>query len=147
MPETTKTYANIEILQGADYEMTVTLDSATTNKSYMLTICKDYIGSTDFGGRNDGAGTSSDPYRTQITETNIATLGKLVATDSGTTYTVTLNLYAQWTETLDDGFDGFWELVERDATTTPDSYARIAQGEVYVSKTASRYATTSTLSA
>ena len=145
MPETTKTFANIEILQGADYEMTITLDSATTNKSYMMTICKDYTGSTDFGGRTDGAGTSSAPYRTQITEADVETLGKLVAADSGTTYTVTLFLYAQWTETLEDDFDGFWELVERDATTTPDSYARIAQGEVYVSKTASRYATTSTL--
>ena len=159
MPETTKTFANIEILQGADYELTVTLDAPTryydnggnliddAGKNYMVTICKDYTGTTDFGGRTDGAGTSSAPYRTQITETDVATLGKLVATDSGTTYTVTLNLYAQWTETLDDDFDGFWELVERDATTTPDSYARIAQGEVYVSKTASRYATTSTLSA
>ena len=145
MPETTKTFANIEILQGADYEMTITLDSATANKSYMMTICKDYTGSTDFGGRQNGDGSSSSPYRTEITEVDQASIGKLVDTDSGTTYTVTLYLYAQWTETLDDDFDGFWELVERDATTNPDSYSRIAQGEIYVSKSASRYASTETL--
>jgi len=146
MPETTKTFANIEILQGADYQVTVTLDAAVTNKSYMVTICKDYTGATDFGGRQNGDGTSSSPYRTEVTEVDQATIGKLVATDSGTTYTVTLYLYAQWTETLDDGFDGFWEMVERDTSTTPDSYNRIAQGEIYVSKSASRYASTETLS-
>ena len=146
MPETTKTFANIEILQGADYQVTVTLDDAVTNKSYMVTICKDYTGATDFGGRQNGDGTSSSPYRTEVTEVDQATIGKLVATDSGTTYTVTLYLYAQWTETLDDGFDGFWEMVERDTSTTPDSYNRIAQGEIYVSKSASRYASTETLS-
>ena len=146
MPETTKTFANIEILQGADYQVTVTLDAAVTNKSYMVTICKDYTGATDFGGRQNGDGTSSSPYRTEVTEVDQATIGKLVATDSGTTYTVTLYLYAQWTETLDDGFDGFWEMVERDTSTTPDSYNRIAQGEIYVSKSASRYASTSAAS-
>ena len=146
MPETTKTFANIEILQGADYQVTVTLDAAVANKSYMVTICKDYTGATDFGGRQNGDGTSSSPYRTEVTEVDQATIGKLVATDSGTTYTVTLYLYAQWTETLDDGFDGFWEMVERDTSTTPDSYNRIAQGEIYVSKSASRYASTETLS-
>ena len=50
MPETTKTYANIEILQGADYEITVTLDGNTDTKSYMVTIVKDFTGDTDFGG-------------------------------------------------------------------------------------------------
>ena len=143
MPETTKTYANIEILQGADYEITVTLDANTNDKSYMVTICKDYTGATDFAGSTDGNGTSADPYRTQITENNVANRGKLVTSDG--TKTVQLKLYAQWTQLLPDDFDGYWEMVERDATTTPDSYSRIAQGEVYISKTASRYATTETL--
>jgi len=157
MPETTKTYANMEILQGADYELIVTLDAPTrfydnsgnlidnAGKSYMVTICKDYTGATNFDGSTDGDGTSSNPYRTQITENNVANRGKLVATDSGTTYTVTLYLYAQWTQLLSDDFDGYWEMVERDTSTTPHSYSRIAQGEVYISKTASRYATTETL--
>ena len=81
MPETTKTFANIEILQGADYEITVTLDDNTDGKSYMVTICKDYTGATDFAGSTDGNGTSADPYRTQITENNVANRGKLVTTN------------------------------------------------------------------
>ena len=35
MPETTKTYANIEILQGADYEITVTLDNNTVDENQL----------------------------------------------------------------------------------------------------------------
>ena len=135
MPETTKTYADMEILQGADYNMTITLDSATTNKSYLLTICKDYTGSSDFGGRTDGDGTSSNPYRTQVSSTNVANRGKLVASDSGTDYTVAITLYAEWTESLDDGFDGKWELVEKDSS----AYTRIAQGDIYVDNSASRW--------
>jgi hypothetical protein len=142
MPETTKTFANMEILQGADYDLTVTLDSVTDAKSYMVTISKDFTGATDFGGRQNGDGTSGSPYRTEVTETNQATVGKLLATDSGTTYTVVLSLYAQWTELLDDDFDGYWEMVEKNST----SYSRIAQGEIYVSKSASRYASTSAAS-
>jgi hypothetical protein len=143
MPETTKTYANIEILQGADYEITVTLDDNTDSKSYMVTICKDYTGATDFTGSTDGDGTSSNPYRTQITEANVVNRGQLVTSNG--TKTVQLKLYAQWTQLLSDDFDGFWEMVERNATTSPDTYTRIAQGEIYLSKTASRYATTETL--
>ena len=135
MPETTKTYADMEILQGADYNMTITLDSATSGKSYLLTICKDYTGSTDFGGRTDGDGTSSNPYRTQVSSTNVANRGKLVASDSGTDYTVAITLYAEWTESLDDGFDGKWELVEKDSS----AYTRIAQGDIYVDNSASRW--------
>ena len=135
MPETTKTYANIEILQGADYQMVLTLDNATANKSYLMVVRKDYTGNVDFGGSNSGGA----PYRTEIFETNQADTGKLTASDSGTTYTVTIDLYAQWTETLDDDFDGYWELVEKDNT----SYSRIAQGEFHVNNSASRSASIS----
>ena len=43
MPETTKTFANMEILQGADYEIIITLDSATTGKTYVMMVRKDFI--------------------------------------------------------------------------------------------------------
>jgi len=145
MPETTKTYANIEILQGADYEITVTLDGNTDTKSYMVTIVKDYTGSTDFGGSLQGDGSSSQPYRVEVTET-ANTVGELVTSNG--TKTVQLKLNAAWTETLDDGFDGFWEMVEKDPSTagqTSYQYKRIAQGEIYVNKSASRYASTTTL--
>lgn len=136
MPETTKTYANIEILQGADYQMTLTLDSETDQKTYIMTIVKDFDGATDFGGSNSG----TSPYRTEIHETADNNYGKLTATDSGTTYTVVIDLYAAWTDTLDDGFDGKWEMIEKDASTTPDSFARIAQGDIYVNNSGTRHA-------
>ena len=140
MPETTKTYANIEILQGADYEITVTLDNTTNNKSYMVTIVKDFTGSTDFGGS-----LQTNPYRVEVTETPNQ-IGELVTSDG--TKTVQLKLKASWTETLDDGFDGFWEMVEKDPAAAGQasySYTRIAQGEIYVNNSASRYASTETL--
>jgi len=140
MPETTKTYANIEILQGADYEMTLTLDAITTGKSYLMTIRKDFTGSTDFGGSASGDGTAGNAYRTEIYETDQTSYGQLTAADSGTTYTVVINLYATWTATLDDDFEGKWEMMEEDTTTDPDSFSRIAQGDIYVNNTATRYA-------
>ena len=140
MPETTKTYANIEILQGADYEITVTLDGNTDTKSYMVTIVKDFTGDTDFGGSRQ-----TNPQRAEVTETENG-VGQLITSNG--TKTVQLKLKASWTETLDDGFDGFWEMVEKDPSTAGQpsyAYTRIAQGEIYVNKSASRYASTTTL--
>ena len=144
MPETTKTYADMEVLQGADYEMQLTLDSDSTGKSYLLTISKDYTGSTDFGGRTDGDGTASNPYRTQISETDVVNRGKLVASDagSGADSTISIKLYAEWTQALDDGFDGKWEIVEKNSST----YTRIAQGDIYVNNSSSRWDTVRTIS-
>lgn len=161
MPETTKTYANMEILQGADYEIILTLDTPTTNKSYIMVVRKDFSGSTDFGGSNSAALAALEsggsnlgypllPYRTEFFETN-AIVGATIFADGKLTVTQTnddssppkfvsaaikINLYAAWTETLDDDFDGYWEIVEKDST----SFSRIAQGEFYVNNTASRYA-------
>ena len=140
MPETTKTYANMEILQGADYQMILTLDAVTANKSYLMTIRKDFTGDTSFRGMNGGDGTSSSPYRTEIYETDDASYGKLTSSDSGTTYIVTIDLYAAWTDTLDNGFDGKWEMIEEDTSTSPDSFTRIAQGDIYVNNSGTRHA-------
>jgi len=141
MPETTKTYANIEILQGVDYVMTLTLDDTTNNKTYLMVVTKDFTGDTSFGGMNGGDGTSSSPYRTEITETNDANVGQLVVSDG--TKTIDIKLYAVWTESLDDNFDGRWEIVERNTTPTPDAYSRIAQGDFYIDNSSSRYASLS----
>mgnify|MGYP006097325587 FL=1 len=141
MPETTKTFADMEILQGADYDMTLTLDDTTNNKTYLMVVTKDFTGATNFGGTTIGDGTTANPYRAEITETNVSTVGQLVVADG--TKTIDIKLYAQWTETLDDNFDGRWEIVERHTTPTPDTYSRIAQGDFYVDNSSSRYATIS----
>ena len=144
MPETTKTYADMEILQGANYEIQLTLDGDSTNNSYLLTISKDYTGATDFGGRTDGDGTSANPYRTQITEANVANRGRLSPSDNGANSVITIKLYAEWTEKLDDKFDGKWELVEKD-NSNPSIYTRIAQGDIYVNNSTSRWDTVRTI--
>ena len=134
MPTTTKTYANMEILQGADYEIIITLDSATTGKTYVMMVRKDFTGATDFGGSN-----STSPYRTEIYETDDTDYGKLTTSDSGTDYTLVIDLYATWTKGLDDDFDGYWDIVEKNGT----SYSRIAQGEFYVNESSSKFASIS----
>ena len=141
MPETTKSYADMEILQGVDFDMDVELDSATTSKSYLMFITKDFTGDVDFGGSNSGG----TPYRTEVNETGDNSVGKLTASDTAAdgddpaVYKVNIKLYAVWTETLDDGFDGHWELVEKSGT----SYNRIVQGDFYVNNSVSRYASIS----
>ena len=141
MPETTKTFADMEILQGADYTMTLTLDDTTNDKTYLMVVTKDFTGATDFGGTTVGDGTAADPYRAEITETNVSTVGHLLVENG--TKTIEIKLYAVWTESLDDNFDGRWEIVERSTTPNPNTYSRIAQGDFYVDNSSSRYASLS----
>ncbi len=141
MPETTKTFADMEILQGADYTMTLTLDDTTDDKTYLMVVTKDFTGATDFGGTTVGSGTAADPYRAEITETDVSTVGHLVVENG--TKTIEIKLYAVWTESLDDNFDGRWEIVERSTTPNPNTYSRIAQGDFYVDNSSSRYASLS----
>tara|TARA_R110002020_G_scaffold179227_3_gene372374 strand:- start:1004 stop:1642 length:639 start_codon:yes stop_codon:yes gene_type:complete len=48
MPETSRTFANLEIKQGEDYELTIAMDSGytTANKTYRARIVKDFDGTT-----------------------------------------------------------------------------------------------------
>jgi len=144
MPETTKSYSNLEILQGAQYETTFTLSTghSVSEKSYVATIRKDFTGTTDFGGRSAGAGTSGDPYRLEIFETNDTGIGLLTAnSNSSADDTIVLKLYPIKTGAFDDDFEGHWDLMELDTSTNPDTHTRIVQGEVYINKGATRYET------
>lgn len=159
MPETAKTYANIEILKGSDFEMEIELDEVTTNKSYIMIVRKDFTGNTDFGGSNSAAINALNssipvlPYRAEFYESaKDGTAGSndtlysaqyLQGRITATAKLLKINLYASWTETLDNDFDGYWEMVERDTSTSPESYSRIAQGEFYVNNSASRFASAS----
>ena len=44
MPEASRTFANLELKQGEDYELVITMDSgySTLNKSYQARIVKDF---------------------------------------------------------------------------------------------------------
>ena len=51
MPITDKTYGNMEIIQGSDFDIVITMDDTHqwNNKKYRVTIVKDFSG-TDFTG-------------------------------------------------------------------------------------------------
>lgn len=48
MPEASRTFANLELKQGEDYELVITMDSgySTLNKTYQAKIVKDFSGTT-----------------------------------------------------------------------------------------------------
>ena len=48
MPEASRTFANLELKQGEDYELVITMDSgySTLNKQYQARIVKDFSGTT-----------------------------------------------------------------------------------------------------
>ena len=48
MPEESRTFANLELKQGEDYELVITMDSgySTLNKTYQAKIVKDFSGTT-----------------------------------------------------------------------------------------------------
>ena len=212
MPEASRTFANLELKQGEDYELVITMDSgySTLNKSYQARIVKDFSGTTfqhlnDAGDGNEttafeamtvasadantitgvttdspSAGTvfiftktshgfsAGDTVSlsgfTELTtlnglQTQIATVpnsesftldgvfrGSQTTENTGGTVTnlsgdtaasITVSLTAAETEALPDDFEGYWDLVEKDTSPTPDSYTRQAEGEVIVFNAAS----------
>ena len=127
MPETTRAYANMELVQGSDYQLVVTMDASYdfTNKTYQATIVKDFSG-TAFNGDTGGNG------KILITESNVAGVGQItLAGSGGDTPTITVKVYGIRTDDLDDDFEGFWDLLENDGST-PAVYTRQTEGEVVV---------------
>ena len=122
MPETSRTFANIEIKQGEDYELVITMDSTwvTTNKSWQCRIVKDFSGTTFTSA--DGAGQAYE---------------EMTVAGDNSAKTITLSLTSAQTAGLPDDFEGYWDLVEKDTSPTPDSYTRQAEGEVIVFNAAS----------
>lgn len=118
MPETSRTFANIELKQGEDYELVITMDSSWTvsNKTYSANIVKDYD-------------------RTAFTHSgsSVNNLAMTVAEDNSAK-TLTLTLTAAQTQGFPDDFEGYWDLIERDTTSgsSPGKYTKQVEGEVIV---------------
>lgn len=114
MPETTRTFANIELKQGENYELIITMGSSwvTTNKKWSANIVK-------------------DTARTSFTHSSspITNLAMDVAGDN-TAKTITLSLTAAQTQGFPDDFEGYWDILELDIGTS--KYTRQAEGEVIV---------------
>tara|TARA_R100001530_G_scaffold97632_1_gene67877 strand:+ start:956 stop:1369 length:414 start_codon:yes stop_codon:yes gene_type:complete len=129
MPETARAFANMELVQGADYELVVTMDAlysftSPNTKTYRATIVKDFCG-TAFNGETATG-------KILITQSNEAGVGQItLAGSGGATPTITVKVYGIKTEDLDDDFEGFWDLLENDGST-PAVYTRQTEGEVVV---------------
>lgn len=129
MPETTRAFANMELVQGADYELVVTMDedynfTDPTTRTYQATIVKDFSGTAFTGETATG--------KILITQSNVAGVGQItLAGSGGDTPTITVKVYGIKTDDLDDDFEGFWDLLENDGST-PAVYTRQTEGEVVV---------------
>ena len=143
MPETAKSYSNMEIIQGSDYELVITMDDTHewNNKKYRVTIVKDFSG-TDFAG-------STTAGRLEFGDAQVAVNGTITnSTDSGignitiggttldgssrTGGTITIKIDQAKTGALPDDFDGYWDILEASPISSPTEYTRQAQGEVYI---------------
>jgi|TARA_R110002051_G_scaffold177353_1_gene247229 hypothetical protein len=115
-------YQDIQILQDSDFENVITFDSThdMVGKSFKAYIAKDYKSTAFTGPSLSGSTWSSDAAATR--------LAFIIATGSNS---VTLTLPAEATTYFTDGWEGVWDLLEKDADDT--SYKRQIQGDVIVS--------------
>ncbi len=111
---TANNYQDIQVMQDADFENTITFDSEydTGDYSYVAKIAKDRIGTT-FGW--DGGTTPSVTF----------TIVKTSATE------LTLSLTADNTKNFDDDFEGVWDLLSK--KTSDGTYTRELEGDVVIS--------------
>tara|TARA_R100000742_G_scaffold4279_1_gene1677 strand:- start:24985 stop:25377 length:393 start_codon:yes stop_codon:yes gene_type:complete len=119
---TNEAYQDIQILQDSDFENVVTFDSShdMTGKSYKAYISKDYVPTAFTGPKYESNSWSSANDVTRIPLTTVV---------SG--QSVTISLPAEATTFFTDGWEGVWDLLEKDSDNT--SYARQLQGDVVVS--------------
>ena len=157
MPITNKTYGNMEIIQGSDFEITITMDDTHVwnDKVYRVTIVKDFSNTAFNGSTETGKLAFGDAYvpvsSSGGTPVNVNTLGigkitiapsntlPLSAPYTRTGGTITIGIDQAKTAALDDDFEGYWDLLERtpkdlvdSALTTAHEFTRQGQGEVYV---------------
>ena len=143
MPITNKTYGNMEIIQGADFDIVLSMDDTHqwNDKKYRVTIVKDFSG-TDFAGSTaygklefGDAQVDSDGVITNSTDTNIGNItigGTTLAGSVRTGGTITIRVDQAKTALLPDDFDGYWDILEATPISSSTEYTRQGQGEVYV---------------
>ena len=140
-------YSDIELQQNADFQMTITLDSShtmTTNHKYAAVIVKDYEHSAFTGpGKSQGTNGTAASNDTWASGSQNEVHFDIVA-DRGDG-TVVLTLPAEAIQHFDDDFEGHWDLVEKDDQSA-DAWVRHIQGDVYISKAATKLTHTFTAS-
>jgi|TARA_R100001530_G_scaffold106721_1_gene74557 hypothetical protein len=139
MPEASKAYANWEILQDADADITVQFNASypIDSYTYKARIVKDYSG-TAFTFGDAG---SIDYIEIDQTDRTAApsdgggqVYGVISKSGSGTaTPVITVKLYAIQTKDFPASFSGKWDLLEK---TGAGVYTRQTQGEVNIDNSA-----------
>lgn len=122
---TAEAYQDIQILQDSDFVNIISFDDThdMVGKSYKAYIAKDY-NSTSFTGPVYDSGWGS------------GSLNRFPFTIATGTNSVTLTIPAEITSFFEDGWEGVWDLLEKDTDDT--SYNRQMQGEVVVSNSISK---------
>jgi len=123
---TAEAYQDIQILQDSDFENIITFDSShdMNGKSYKAYISKDYVPTSFNGPKHDGSSWSTD---------TITRFAFTIATGANS---VTLTIPAEVTSFFEDGWEGVWDLLEKDSDDT--SYKRQIQGDVVISNSVAK---------
>ena len=152
MPISDKTYGNMEIIQGSDFEIEITMDDTHewNNKKYRVTIVKDFDNTTFDGSiQSNGANTgklafgdaSVDATTGEVTNVDTADVGSITinpktdpqsAPYTRTGGTITIKVDREKTKLLSDDFEGYWDVLEATPLTASTEFTRQGQGEVYI---------------
>lgn len=138
MPEASKAYANWEILQDADTDITVQFNASypIDSYTYKARIVKDFSGTTfAFGDAGSIDYIEIDQTdRSSAASSGVKTYGVISKSGSGTaTPVITVKLYAVQTKDFPASFSGKWDLLEK---TGAGVYTRQTQGEVNIGNSA-----------
>ena len=138
MPEASKSYANWEILQDADSDITVQFNDEypIDDYTYKARIVKEFDGTTFVFG-DEGSIDYIEIDQTDRTAAPSDGGGQIYGVitkaggdgESGSTPVMTIKLYARQTKRLPDSFEGYWDLLELDDS---GNFIRQTQGEIFV---------------
>jgi len=152
MPTTDKTYGNMEIIQGSDFEIVITMDDTHqwNDKKYRVTIVKDFDNTTFDGSiQSEGANTGKLAFGDAsvhattgvVTNVDTADVGSITinpktdpqsAPFTRTGGTITIKVDREKTKLLSDDFEGYWDVLEATPLASSTEFTRQGQGEVYV---------------
>ena len=152
MPISDKTYGNMEIIQGSDFEIEVVMDDTHVwnNKKYRVTIVKDFDNTTFDGSiQSNGANTGKLAFGDAsvhattgvVTNVDTADVGAITinpktdpqsAPFTRTGGTITIKVDREKTKLLSDDFEGYWDVLEATPLTSSTEFTRQGQGEVYI---------------
>ena len=109
-------YSNIELFQGEDFEMTVDLSS---DASYSM-----------LDGASPPVQKTFKAYLAADYDTATTRVAFTISDIDTSLETMKLKLSKDQTQSLSDDFDGYWDLMEKDAFTS--TYTRLLQGEAKI---------------